>query len=525
VETYARRIGQLDAILNVFVTTTLDEARAAARTVEAKLGRGSPAGPLHGIPVAHKDVFFTRGIRTTAGSRALIDHVPEYDATVVKLLTDAGAISLGKTNCHEFACGAMQGFGVTRNPWDLARVAGGSSSGSAAAVAAHLVMAATASDTGGSVRVPASFTGTVGLKPTFGRVSRHGMFPISYTLDHPALLTACVADAEVVLGAMTGADSQDRTTGAKCDTSHGPTFDINLAGLRLGVPTELITVGLDVQVSKALAAAVVRFQELGATCVPVDVEWFDLVAKTHSIIWLAEGASRLREFIVTQRARVGSVVARRLLPGLLLSANDYFLAMHIRERIKESMGKLFASVDVLVLPATPFVAHQIDDLAAARSDVSCFNRLANLTGEPALAVPCGFTPNGLPIGMQLMGRAWSEQLLLRVAAVYEAATNWGERSPNEHALSEWREDGRAESYLRQLDVFAANLGPGESDQPNGADSADWVRRRAAGAGLALSDAGVESLSDQARGLITALKRMRTYVDPLATTSSLDYLVS
>ncbi|MCO5174225.1 MAG: amidase [Trueperaceae bacterium] len=524
IETHARRIERLDGVLNAFVTTTLDEARAAALAAEATFARGGARGPLHAVPVAHKDIYFTRGVRTTAGSRALADHVPDHDATVVELLAAAGAISLGKANCHELACGAMQGFGVTRNPWDPARAAGGSSSGSAAAVAAGLVMAATASDTGGSVRVPASFTGTVGLKPTFGRVSRHGLFPISYTLDHPALLTACVADAETVLGAMTAPDPKDRTTVAMRDAESRPAFYDDLAGLRLGVPTALLASGLDPEVEAALAAAVARFEELGATCVPVDVAGFDLVATTHSVIWLAEGASRLRGLIAGRRESVGAVVARRMLPGLLLSANDYFLAMHVRERLRESMGRLFATVDALVLPTTPFAAHAIDDLAAARSDVSRFNRLADLTGEPALALPCGFTAGGLPIGMQLMGRAWSEGLLLRVAGVYERATRWSERTPNERALTEWRDDGRAEAYLRRLEGLAADFGLVDGGEPNEAGAADWVRRRAAAAGLALAEADVDGLSGQARDLMSALAGMRASVDLAATTSALDYLV-
>ncbi len=524
VETHARRIERLDGVLNAFVTTTLDEARAAALAAEATFARAGPCGPLHAIPVAHKDIYSTRGVRTTAGSRALADNVPDHDATVVELLAAAGAISLGKANCHELACGAMQGFGVTRNPWDPARAAGGSSSGSAAAVAAGLVMAATASDTGGSVRVPASFTGTVGLKPTFGRISRHGLFPISYTLDHPALLTACVADAEMVLAAVTAPDTKDRTTVARRDAGRWPAFDDGLAGLRLGVPTALLASGLDPEVEAALAAAVARLEGLGATCVPVDVAGFDLVATTHSVIWLAEGASRLRGLIAGRRDSVGAVVARRMLPGLLLSANDYFLAMHVRERLRESMSRLFATVDALVLPATPFAAHEIDDLAAARSDVSRFNRLADLTGEPALALPCGFTAGGLPIGMQLMGKAWSEGLLLRVAAVYERATHWGERTPNERALTEWRDDGRAETYLRQLDGPAADLGLVDGGASSGAAAADWVRRRAAAAGLALAEGDLDELSGQARGLMSALADMRASVDLAATTSTLDYLV-
>lgn len=522
-DAHARRLSALEPVLNAFVTTTLDEGRAAAVAAEAALARGTARGPLHGVPVAHKDIYFTRGVRTTVGSRALDDHVPAYDATVVELLAAAGAVSLGKANCHELACGAMQGFGVTRNPWDPGRAAGGSSSGSAAAVAGRVVMAATASDTGGSVRVPASFTGTVGLKPTFGRVSRHGLFPISYTLDHPALLTNCVADAATVLGAMSAPDSKDRTTLARHDEARWPALADDLAGLRLGVPAALLASGLDPEVEAALAAAVRRLEELGATLVPVEVAGFDLVAPTHSVIWLAEGASRLRGLIARRRASVGAVAARRMLPGLLLTANDYFLAMHVRERLKESMQKLFATVDVLLLPTTPFAAHAIDDLKAARSDVSRFNRLANLTGEPAVALPCGFTAGGLPIGMQLMGRAWSEGLLLRVAGAYETAMAWRERGPDERALAEWHDDGKAEEYLRQLEGPAVDYGPLEAGGQGEGEAADWVRRRAAAVGLALADTDVDGLSTQARGLIAALAGMRSSVDPTGTTSALEYL--
>lgn len=516
-----QRATRLEPVLNAFVTPTFEQAAAAA--AEAVAALGEPLGPLHGVPIAHKDVFSTKGVRTTAGSLALGSHVPDHDAAVVARLAAAGAIMVGKANCHELACGAMQGFGVTRNPWDPARAAGGSSSGSAAAVAGRLAFAATATDTGGSARVPAAFTGTVGLKPTFGRVSRHGMLPISYTLDHPAVIAKSVADAAAVMLALAGPDPRDRATAAAAPPPV-PLERDSLAGVRLGWPTALLDAGLDPEVAAAIRAAARRLCELGADCVPVELEGFGLVAATHWVIWLAEGASRLRRFLTARPARVGSVAARRLLPGLLLSADDYFVAMHVRERVREAMERLFTTVDLLLLPTTPFAAHLIDDVAAARSDVSRFNRLANLTGEPAIAVPCGFTASGLPLGLQLMAPRWQEGLLLGVAALYERATPWHERWPSDEVMLSWTEDGRADAYSRRLGAEATNPAPGAVATDGGAAAAaDWVRRRAQAAGLPLSGEDIEAVAAQSRGMIEALAEMREAVEATASTSYLDFI--
>lgn len=516
------RIERLNPVLNAFLTLTIERARAEAARAEARLRDGS-ADVLTGIPIGHKDIYFTKGVRTTAGCRALDDHVPREDAAVVERLAAAGAVSLGKTHCHELACGAMEGYGVTRNPWDVARAAGGSSSGSAAAVAGDLVLAATASDTGGSVRVPAAFTGTVGFKPTFGRVSRHGIFPISYTLDHPAVLARCVEDVELVYRELVFPDARDRLTSLGGHGSTRPEPDRqDIGSIRIGVPHELLASGVVPEVSEALLRAARCLEDQGAVLVPVQVESFDSVAPVHTVVWLAEAASRLRGLLLDRRARVGSVVRRRLLPGLLLSADDYFVAMHQRERLRESMERLFLSVDVLLLPAAPFTAHLIDDVVSARSDVSRFNRLANLTGEPAVALPCGFSAAGLPIGMQLMSGRWREGLLLRVARSYEHATEWSRATPTIATGAE--SDGREEAYLSQLtgDQAPDSLPPtlvGEA----GEATIDWVRARAAAAGLDLTESGLWDLSAQFHRTRLALDAMHALVDRSGSTAAQEFL--
>lgn len=517
------RIERLNPVLNAFLTPTFEQARAEAAAAEARLRDGS-AGDLTGIPIAHKDIYFTKGVRTTAGCRALDDHVPREDAAVVERLAAAGAVSLGKTHCHELASGAMEGYGVTRNPWDVRRAAGGSSSGSAAAVAAGLVVAATASDTGGSVRVPAAFTGTVGFKPTFGRVSRHGIFPISYTLDHPAVLTRCAEDAELVYRELVFPDARDRLTslGGHDPVASDPGRQ-DVRSVRIGVPHELLADGVAPEVSEALLRAAGRLEELGAVLIPVQVESFESVAPVHTVVWLAEAASRLRGLLLDQRARVGSVVRRRLVPGLLLSADDYFVAMHQRERLRESMERLFLSVDVLLLPAAPFTAHLIDDVASARSDVSRFNRLANLTGEPAVALPCGFSESGLPIGMQLMAGRWRESLLLRVAGSYESATEWSRATPT--IAAGVADDGREEAYLTQLTGNPApSVRPPALAGEAGEATIDWVRDRARATGWDLTESSLWEVSAQFHRTRLALDAMRAAVDGPGSTAAQDFLL-
>ncbi|MBX3143357.1 MAG: amidase [Trueperaceae bacterium] len=521
-EHHVERIERLNPVLNAFLTLTVEQARVEAVAAESRLREGS-ASELTGVPIGHKDIYLTKGVRTTAGSRALDHHVPEEDAAVVERLAAAGAVSLGKTHCHELACGAMEGYGVTRNPWDVGRAAGGSSSGSAAAVAAGLVLAATASDTGGSVRVPAAFTGTVGFKPTFGRVSRHGIFPISYTLDHPAVLARCVADAELVYRELAFYDAKDRLTSLSDEEAALSEPDRQGFGtVRVGLPHELFASGVMPEVSAALLKAASCLEEQGAVLVPVQVEGFESVAPVHTVVWLAEAASRLRRLLLDQREPVGSVVRKRLLPGLLLSTADYFVAMHERERLRESMERLFHSVDVLLLPAAPFTAHLIDDVTSARSDVSRFNRLANLTGEPAVALPCGFGEAGLPIGMQLMAGRWQESLLLRVARCYEQANGWWRATPK--VVANTVGDGREEAYLSQLTSNQAPTSvPVALAGEAGEATIDWVRTRATAAGLDLTEPGLWEMSAQFHRTRVALDAMHARSDAPFSTSAQDFV--
>jgi aspartyl-tRNA(Asn)/glutamyl-tRNA(Gln) amidotransferase subunit A len=457
-EAYLARIGALDGRVGAYLTVTRDEALAAARAAEARYRAKAPLGPLDGAPIALKDVFCTRGVRTTCGSKILEHWVPPYDATIVERLRAAGAVLLGKTNMDEFAMGSStehSAFQLTRNPWDLTRVPGGSSGGSAAAVAGGLAAGAFGTDTGGSVRQPAAFCGVVGLKPTYGRISRYGLIAFASSLDHVAPFALDVTDAALLLGAVAGHDPLDATS---VDTPV-PDYLAALAGgargLRVGVPDEYFVEGLDPEIERAVRAAVDVLRGLGAAVERVSLPSTKHGIATYYIVAPAEASSNLarydgvkyglrvpggRDLIDmvsrTRAAGFGAEVKRRIMLGTYALSAGYYDAYYgqaqkVRTLVRREFEAAFARVDVIAAPTTPGVAfrhgEKADPLAMYLNDV--FTIPASMAGLPAVSVPCGFSGAGLPIGLQLIGRPLDEPTLLRAAHAYEQATPWHDRRP------------------------------------------------------------------------------------------------
>jgi aspartyl-tRNA(Asn)/glutamyl-tRNA(Gln) amidotransferase subunit A len=423
------RIDRLNPVLRAFITPTADYAMRRARELDAELAAGRDRGPLHGIPVAFKDVFLTRGVRTTCGSPVYENYVPAYSATVVDGLEAAGAVMLGKLNMHELAYGitsANPHFGPVRNPWDAERSPGGSSGGSGAAVAASMVYAAMGSDTGGSVRIPASFCGTVGLKPTYGRVSRHGVLPLAYTLDHAGPLARSVRDMALVLNAIAGHDPKDPSSSRHPVVNYLPDDGCSIRGLRVGFSENFFFEELDPDVESAVRGALARAASLGAQVKPVWVPDMEALTAVARVILLSE-ASAVYEPHLENRQRFGADVLALLDQGRLLSASDYVNAQRLRRKMSRDFQQLWSQVDCLVTPTTPNTAPRIGEnairLGGRDQDVRLSStRLArgfNLLGYPALSIPCGLSSTGLPIGLQIVGPPFEEALILRVGATLE----------------------------------------------------------------------------------------------------------
>jgi aspartyl-tRNA(Asn)/glutamyl-tRNA(Gln) amidotransferase subunit A len=441
---YLDRIERLDGRLRAYITVLPEAALAAARRAEAAVTRGETLAPLHGIPYAVKDQFDTAGVRTTSGSRILENHVPTADATTIARLNAAGGILLGKLNLTEFALGGTQQFpfGQPRNPWNLDHDPGGSSSGSGIAVAAALCAASLGEDTGGSVRSPASFCGVVGLRPTWGRVSRHGSFPLSWSMDTPGPLARTVEDAALLLQAIAGYDPKDPLT------SRAPVPDCSRAlgdgvrGLRIGIIREL-TFGADTQpeVKDAVVAAARVLERLGAATEEVSLRLVPLAGAIFMALADADGAGVHHRWLRTRAADYDQGTRRRLLTASLIPSAVQQRAARARALLRAEMLDLLARHEVLLCPT----AHQAaPPIAAARAAITTRHEAAGrfftrrsyvtpaaLAGTPAIAVPCGFTHSGLPISVQLIGRRFDEATLLRVAHAYEQATDWSTRRPPE----------------------------------------------------------------------------------------------
>lgn len=435
-----KQIARLQGRLNAFLTVDEDNARAAARKADEERREGLDRGPLHGIPIAHKDLYCTRGLLTTAGSPVFRNNVPAFDATVVARLRDAGAILLGKTHLHEHAYGITSNnphFGPARNPWDSERIPGGSSGGSAIAVSTGMALMATGTDTGGSIRVPASFCNVTGIKPTYGRVSRFGILPLAFSLDHAGPLTLTVRDCALALGAMAGHDPNDPSSAAHPVNQFLPAAEVDLKGLKIGLPQNFYFEKLDQQVDNAVHFMAYTAEDLGAELVPVRVPDGLQLNTIAQITLMAEAAAVHEPYLRWQRANYSEEIQVLLDMGRTLSATDYLQAQRLRGRIRGVYGQILKKVDCLLVPATPMSAPLIGQAEVAfggatedtRIAATRFVRGVNALGLPALSMPAGFSQGGLPMGLQLIGRAFDEALLFRIGAALEDATKHYQRRP------------------------------------------------------------------------------------------------
>ncbi len=459
------RIDRIDPALNAFVTVDAEPALAAARAADATRAAGH-AGPLTGIPIAHKDVLMTAGQKTTCGSRMLANFVAPYDAHVVAALKAAGTVLVGKTNMDEFAMGSStesSHFGPTANPWDLTRVPGGSSGGSAAAVAARLVPAATGTDTGGSIRQPAAMTGISGLKPTYGICSRYGLVAYASSLDQAGAFAQTAEDCALLLNAMAGHDPRDATSldrpaedYTRLLRAHPPAGTPPLAGLRIGLPVEFFGPGSSAEVMSAVEAALDALRRLGATTVPIALPNVKLAVPVYYVIAPAEASSNLSRFDgvryghraagytdladmyrKTRTEGFGAEVKRRILVGTYVLSHGYYdayylKAQQVRRLIAEDFARAYRDCDVIAGPTAPTTAFPLgaqadDPVQMYLNDI--FTVAANLTGAPALSIPCGFDGGGLPVGLQLQGDYFSEAALVNVAHRYQQVTDWHQRRP------------------------------------------------------------------------------------------------
>ncbi|ACK53029.1 Asp-tRNA(Asn)/Glu-tRNA(Gln) amidotransferase subunit GatA [Thauera aminoaromatica] len=457
------RIDALNPALNAFITVDREGALAAARAADARIAAGS-AGPLTGIPLAHKDVFCTEGVLTTCGSKMLANFVSPYDAHVVSLLEAAGAVSLGKANMDEFAMGSSNEssyFGAVKNPWNLGRIPGGSSGGSAAAVAARLAPIATGTDTGGSVRQPAAYCGITGIKPTYGLVSRYGMIAYASSLDQGGAFGASAEDCALLLGAMTGFDARDSTSLERPTEDYaaalaGPACARPLEGLRIGLPREFFAEGMSDDVRAAVEAAVEQYRVLGATTVEVSLPNAKLAIPAYYVIAPAECSSNLSRFdgvryghraadygdladmYAKSRAEgFGAEVKRRILVGTYVLSHGYYDAYYLQaQRLRRLIAQDFQAAlqhcDLIAGPTTPTTAWTLgekadDPVQMYLSDI--YTIAVNLAGLPGLSHPVGFGADGLPVGLQLIGDYFAESRLLHAAHRFQHATDWHARRP------------------------------------------------------------------------------------------------
>ncbi|MFN7647297.1 MAG: amidase [Acidobacteriota bacterium] len=433
------RIAEFDPRVNSFITVTGEQALAQADAADRELAAGQDRGPLHGIPIALKDVYNTAGIRTTAGSLLFRDYVPETDSAVTEKLAAAGAVMVGKTNLHELAYGVTSSnphFGPVRNPWDLHCVPGGSSGGSAAAVAARMCFMATGSDTGASIRVPAAFCNAVGLKPTYGRVSRRGILPLDFSLDHMGPITLTVRDAAACLQAMAGEDPLDDTSSPEPVDDYMPPTRVSLAGVRVGVPENFYFDGIDPAAQTTTRQMVQLAAGLGAQVEVIRVP--DILAmNTAARVILLSEASAVMERFRHRRAEIGDDVQAMFDQGRFLAATDYVNAQRARRVFRDEFLAIFRRVDVLFTPMSPTAAQPIGQKTVRIGDVdedfrlatTRFARAINLLGFPALSLPCGFDARRMPLGLQMIAGPFEEKRLLAVAAALEDETEFYKQEP------------------------------------------------------------------------------------------------
>jgi aspartyl-tRNA(Asn)/glutamyl-tRNA(Gln) amidotransferase subunit A len=437
---YLERIQRLDPQLNTYIAVTAEEARAQAKTAEQEIQQHAYRGPLHGVPLGIKDLLDLAGFPTTMGSKILKDNLAQGDATVVERLKAQGAVVLGKHNLHEFAFGITSEnphFGVVRNPWNTDCVPGGSSGGTAAAVAAGLCAAGLGSDTGASIRAPASFCGVVGLKPTYGRVSRAGALPLAWSLDHVGPIGRSVADCAILLQAIAGPDPRDLASASDAVPDYLADLQQDIKGLRVGVPTDHFFDIVEPDVERLVREAIDTLGTLGATLIEVGLPHAAHAQAAGNVIMSSEAASWHADWLRDRPDDYGADVLSRIRGGQLVRAVDYLASQQMRTLVQRDFASAFERVDVVVGPTAPIVAPPIGHTQEPSGPLNLVpraiaNRLTipcNLTGMPAISLPCGFSQDGLPVGLQIMGAAFDESKVLQTAAAYEAATEWHTRTP------------------------------------------------------------------------------------------------
>ena len=434
------RIEATEPALNSFITLLAEQALDQAAAAEREIAAGTYRGPLHGIPIGLKDLYYTKGIRTTVGTRILRDFVPDYDAAVVERFNDAGAVLLGKLQMHEFALGATSvnpHDGPAHNPWDVSRITGGSSGGSGSSVASGQCMATLGSDTGGSIRIPGGLCGIVGMKPTFGLISRYGVHPLSWSLDTVGPMTRTALDAAMVMNALAGHDSRDPSSAQVPDQDYTAGINDGVAGLRIGIPDDFFYDVIDEEVSAAISEAAGILAELGAVVERCSIPALNHALGISSTILVTEAAETLLTHMRERPEDIGADVRARLYLGAMTPAVDYVKAQRARAAYNEHLADAMSDYDLLLAPTAAVGAPGIDQefvevggkMENALSLMSRLTRPFNITGQPAVSVPCGFTSEGMPIGMQLAGRMWEDSVVLRAAHAFEQATEWHTRRP------------------------------------------------------------------------------------------------
>ena len=430
------RIDLIDSKLHSFITITADLALRQAQEAECELSAGNDRGPLHGIPIALKDLYATKGIRTTCHSRVLENWVPDQDATAASKLMESGAVLLGKLGMHEFAFGGPSvdaPFPAVRNPWNTAHIPGGSSSGCGAALAAGLCYGALGSDTGGSIRTPSSHCGVVGIKPTYGRVSRYGVVPLSWSLDHAGPMARSVEDCAILLQVIADYDPKDPASANVPVPDFHASLKNGIKGLRVGVPRAnwfAENKGTAPETETVFNDALKSLENLGATVVEIDGRPFSIARKANQTILIAEAYAYHEKTLQNTPEKFGSSVRRRMLEGAFLSAADYIQAQRARAVLNEQIRANFARVDVFATPSAPRPPEAFEGMDPNEQNLRpSFTNPFNLTGLPAISVPCGFTQGGLPVGLQIVAQPFEESLALRIAYTYEQATEWHRRRP------------------------------------------------------------------------------------------------
>lgn len=435
-----RRIERLEPKLNSFVSVTAELALEQAARAEKEISGGNYRGPLHGVPFSLKDIIDVAGLPTTCASKVMADHYAQENSSVVDRLYGAGAVLIGKNNLQEFACGATNDcsyFGPAHNPWDLDRVTGGSSGGSAAAVAAGLTFGALGTDTGGSIRIPASACGVVGLKPQFGRVSVSGVYPFAWSMDHVGPLARTVEDAAILLNAISGYDLRDPGSVDRPVPDFTTGLEDGVKGLSVGVPREFFFEKLDDEVEAAVRLAIAELEDLGARIEEVSLPSIYQAHPISSIIMTAEGAVTHEELLRTRGQDYSDFVRGAISGGFSYLAVDLLKAQKTRALITKEFEAAFQQVDLIVTPTLPVLPTKIGQAmmmfggeeVTVRSVLTRFTRPANVTLMPAISIPCGFASSGLPVGLQIHGRLFDESTVLRAAHAYEAATEWHLRRP------------------------------------------------------------------------------------------------